>query len=313
MTRKGKKPKMKKSKSRLVKFSGLFKHATGLNIGHPNNANIFHAHPWFGKGFGTGIGDYLGAVSLDEDTSLHMELPDKDEGINYEVSVFSYPSWELINGPFVNMNKISIGSHKTNSIMIPHDDGREIVVIVTGWLPSLGEKQTCVDEWMRESKSWIGAPPVMKDKKEYNIEIRDDDKHIDLVETKYLEFIKRWLPTASEDEYAASYNITSTQMDNESVFPPTKGIVETVNYTPSEEDEILVLVYPNREITLGQKSSLYIETKGKRSYFNHTDDETVGFFVYELDSMDTVYFEERFLISPESKTIPFYVHVFSKL
>ena len=92
-------------------------------------------------------------------------------------------------------------------------------------------------------------------------------------------------------------------------FPPTNGIVESQNYTPTKLNQILIIIIPNRKLTLGTESVVYLESDNKRIYFSPNENEIVNIYTYIINDMNDVYIEERILSSNKSSNLPFYLYV----
>jgi len=311
-----------KKEGKLVQFSGLFKQVSGLNIGHSNGAPIFHAHPWFGKGFGSGIGEYLGALKLNEDESLYLQIPryssTTDLNSSYEVNVFAYPSWEQLGETLYCPRNVSIGSSNMNDIIV--DSDQEIIVIITGFSVLPNSVVINTQKWLSQCKIFIAESPVIyrdinghpnEMRKNSSMKLPDisDDKYFDLILEKYNQFIDSFLQL--NEGYVVAQDIVSQQGGGIS-FPPTNGVVESITYLPSSVDEVLILIFPNRKVTLGVQHAAYIEVTGERFYLEGTK-EIADIYTYNIDKLDQIYIEERFLVSPNNKTLPFYAFIISRV
>ncbi len=295
---------------KLIYYSGLFKQVSKLNIGHSNGAPIFHAHPWFGKGFGNGIGDYLGTIQLKRGKSLYLKFPHLERNPYYEVNVFAYPSWDHYGDTIYCSRNISIGPNSSNNIVV--DNNQDFVVIVTGFSVLPDQEVIDVKKWLSMCKVYIDECPERNSnnsKERIQIPVNADENHFDQILEKYNSFISQYLKL--NDRYRVKHDITSQQSNNMS-FPPTHGVIESITYSPTSDDEILILVIPNRNLTLGVSSATYLEVAGERYYFS-TGKDIADIYIYEIDKLDQIYIEERFLCSPLGNTLPFYAFIINKI
>lgn len=268
--------KKDKQEYKLVKFSGLFSSISNLNIGHPSNAPIFHARPWLGGEINQGLTNYLGLVTIPEGKSLYIKFP--KEASNYEVNAISYPSWELLGETNYEPKIYELNNTKEN-----------VLILVTG----IGN-----DNWLNKSKVYFS-----------DISNKSLNKPLPLVdETKYIKDINIFYnSTIGEDTYLVDQ---MTSELNDSSFPSSSGIIMSLTYAPKNLDESIYLVYPNRIYTSGIESAIYLEINKKKVYLKQEDNNTsAGIYYYKPETLETIYIEERYLVSHSSKILPFYLYI----
>lgn len=304
----GKKVEVKEDSKRLIRYSGLFRHATGLNIGNDKVSKLFHARPWLGNDTDSGMGECLGALKLENDKSLEIKFPKDNFGIIHEVNVFKYPSWEKLSDTLFNCDEVNIGYTKYDDIPISKSN-EEIIVIITGIQDQQNEE--LVNLWLENTKVSVVEAPFKNFNKEKIIPKIDDHEYLETADSMYEEFSNNWL-NSLPCKYSETCNVISDKSDKDSVFPPTSGIVETLTYIPSSLTEKILIVYPNRNMTLKTNSSFYMEINNHRTYFENEQNSPLNFVVLNVENLHTIHFEERFFVSDESKTLPFYIYVFDK-
>jgi len=288
---------------KFVEYSGIFKRLSNLNIGHDKNAPIFNARPYFGKNqFGNGLGEYFGTMKIKSKESIFMDFQNtfKNQDLYYEINVFRYPSWEHIGETFLSPKKMSIGTSTFDTLTL--NPGDEIIILITGFMDT-----ELMNLWLESSKIYTNKPPKIPFQiKELSYNIQCDKTYHHEITQKYEKFVKEFLRT--HHNYKIIYEIKSSQSNEES-FPPTNGIVESQNYTPTKLNQILIIIIPNRKLTLGTESVVYLESDNKRIYFSPNENEIVNIYTYIINDMNDVYIEERILSSNKSSNLPFYLYV----
>lgn len=295
---------------KLIRYGGLFRQVSGMNIGHPKEAPIFHARPWLGRDLHRGLGEYIGSIRLPTDKKMTLIFPESD--FAYEVNIIKYPQWECIpeEGALYKPKNLSIGYHNTDIII---EEGTEFILMVTG-IPGNSTNTEDVDTWLskcdvlvrdigRDDYSNNSVPAIYKKNKP---PVQEDASFAIPVEAFYNNYSDIWL--GMNPEYDITHNIVSSPTDTS--FPLTSGIVSSITYTPQSIDETIFIIYPNRKHTLNTESAIYVEIDGKRAYLNQNNDAiAAGVFSYDVNTLDTIYVEERILTSPEGNILPFYMYI----
>lgn len=294
-TRRTSPPKEKTSSYKLITIGEHFRSLSGLNLGHAADSPIFHAHPWFGKRFGSGIGEYLGAVKIKPGRALCLTFPTAGQ-LSYEVNIFGYPSWDQLTPTLYCPTRLYIGPGKTNNIITT----TEIVVIVSG----IASDKEIRNKWLSHCDVQFVRPPSSRiDLTAPALPVASDDQYYDEIKKHYDEFM-------SEYDYI---NITDMVSSSEPYkFPPSLGAVESLRYTPSEIGVNILIIQPNRVLTLGAESAFFIEIRGARKYFTSSTKSRVNFYMFTATATDEIYMEERFLVKADdhSLLLPFYVYIF---
>ncbi len=290
---------------KMVEYSGMFKRVSNLNIGHDRDAPIFHARPYFGNNqFQSGIGEYFGVMKITDKESIQIDFPTTRNKVYYEVNIFDYPSWEQIDNTLINPKSLSIGCSSFDDIKIAQD--KEILIIVTGYM-----NNELMTDWLNKCHVYTGISTEYKNKKlNINYGKKSDISHQDLINQKCEEFVDQFI--SLNPNYNINIQIISS-LSNETSFPPTNGVIETVLYTPKNVDEVLIIVIPNRKLTLDVPEATFLETDDKKLYFQNSSNDVVNIYTYQITTLNDITIEERFPIAMDSSTLPFYVFVASKL
>src|SRR5579872_6892097 len=142
---------------KLIRYSGLFRQVSGLNIGHPKEAPIFHARPWFGRDLHHGLGEYVGGIKLPPGKMISLTFPETD--FAYEVNIMKYPQWENIleENTLYKPKNISIGYRGTDVII---EENIEFIIMVTGITGSNTHlRDEDVDVWLNKCNILILEEP----------------------------------------------------------------------------------------------------------------------------------------------------------
>ena len=93
-------------------------------------------------------------------------------------------------------------------------------------------------------------------------------------------------------------------------FPSSCGIVMSLTYKPKSLDENIFIIYPNRKYTSEIESAIYMEMAKTKTYLKQ-EDKTIaaGIYSFKPENLDSIYIEERLLVSPNSKILPFYLYI----
>jgi hypothetical protein len=287
---------------KFIEYSGMFKYVSNLNIGHDKDAPIFHARPYFGKNqCGGGMGEYFGVMKVKSHESIFMNFASiKNKDLYYEVNIFEYPSWEHLGETYLSPKNLSIGTSTFDNLTL--NSNKEIIIIITGFMDN-----ELMNSWLSQCKIYTNkSPKSPSELKQLTYELKSDEDCN--IKNTYEKFIKEFLKQNSN--YKINYEITSSQSSEES-FPPTNGIVENVEYSPKNLDEILIIIIPNRKFTLNVPQASFLEFAKKRIYFTSNNQDNVDIYTYQITTLDDIYIEERFPISNKSLTLPFYVYVAS--
>jgi type II secretory pathway pseudopilin PulG len=277
---------------KLVRFGGLFRGASNLDIGHSLGAPICHARPWLNTDFNSGLQEYLGAITIPKDKSLYLKFPNKHS--SYEVNVVQYPSWEHIGATIYRPTEICIGYNRHNNIILSKED-KKILIIVT-WIKKIKEDT----QWLNKCEVYFDKPPTSTLINKAVLPTITDEASKEEIEEAANQEVEEYIQ--NKDNYKITQEVISTI--NRDPFPPTLGISFSLTYTPSKANEIIFVVLPNRPYT-----GVYIEIGGKRTYLEDKSSSTGGIFVFELNSMETITIEEKILASPDSNILPLYLIV----
>lgn len=293
---------------KIVEYNGMFKRVSNLSIGHDKNAPIFHARPYFGDNkFNSGMGEYFGVIKINDDESVYLEFPSmKNKLLYYEVNIFEYPSWEQIGDTLLNVKYLSLGTSIYDTIKIK--SGKEIIIFITGFMDN-----KLMNSWLSQCKVYTEEQPEKSNSLYRTNDVLEypnkEDKHYyNNIKSKYENFIKEFIHVNSN--YKINMDIIS-QKTHEDSFPPTNGVSESIIYNPNDIDEILIIIIPNRNITLQVPDASYLQVNADCLYFQHGDD-IVDFYTYQVTSLDEIHIEERFPVSHLSQTLPFYMFVATK-
>lgn len=281
----------------LTRFGELFRQVSGFNLGHPKDAPIFHARPWFG----THGSNFVGVCTIPKHSMLVLKFNPINFG--YELNVLQYPQWEPLTPPLYKPCKLSIGLTDASDIIVPSDQ-KQILILITGIVGTIKTKE--VEEWLDCSNVYFTPAKQGKPQVERDLPQVEDKMTAPLIEAFYTKYIDSWLNINTT--YALTHDITATF--SKTSFPPTKGVVWSLVYTPSSVDDTIFLVYPNRQHTLHVNSAMYIEIDGKRTYIYQAEtNQVAGIHEYEVTSLHTIYVEERFLVKPNENILPFHMYV----
>lgn len=291
--------KINTTRFRLVKFGGLFRSVSNLNIGHSEGAPICHARPWLSRNFNLGLEEYLGIVSIPKGKSLYLNFPYIKTP--YEVNVINYPIWEHLGDTIYCPSKMSIGySNRDNIVISPGD--KKILIIIT-WIKGFNHNNVSkneVDDWLNMCEVYFDLPPQKTIPNKSKLPLIVDDYNKEEVDANSNEIIEEHLQ--SKSGYSVVEEVTSTI--TEDCFPPTAGITLSLTYIPSSVDEILFIILPKRE-----DRAIYVEIGGKRTYLEEKNTPICGVFPLQITSLEHIYIEEKILVSPESLILPFYMLV----
>lgn len=276
-------------KFRLVKFGGLFRSVSNLNIGHSEGAPICHARPWCGRNFNSGLEEYLGIVCIPKSKSLYLSFPAVKTP--YEINVISYPTWEHLGDSIYCPTKISIGySNRDNVIISPQD--KKVLIIVT-WIKGFDS-----DDWLNMSEVYFDMPPEKNILNKSKLPLIVEDYTKEEIDNNANQVIEEGLKSG----YTVVEEVTSTTTEDS--FPPTIGITLSLTYIPLSIDEILFIVLPERE-----NRAIYVEIGGKRTYLEEKKTTICSVFPLQITSLEHIYIEEKILVCPESIVLPFYMLV----
>lgn len=280
-----------KPKYKLMRFGGLFRNVSNLNLGHPKNAPIFNARPWFGTDFNSGLANYLGVITIPTDKSMYIRFP--KVASNYEVSVLEYPTWEQIGHVVYEPELLTIGYTEEDNVTI--DKNKEVLVLISG-------NEDC---WLDDCEVWFATSPKSRYISNKHLAQVDETKHNLQINNMYNKYIEDWL--SMNPGYIVRQDIIASRI--ETSFPPTAGVTFSAVYTPKSRIETIFVLYPNRNVTISKDTALYIEIKNKRTYLKQENNSIAGGYTHDANELDSLYIEERVLVSPESTILPFHVFI----
>jgi hypothetical protein len=293
--------KPKPFRNKLVKFGGQFRQVSGLNLGHPLNAPIFHARPWFGKDFNSGLKEYIGALIIPEGQSLYVKFPPTNG--SYEISVVLYPEFEVIGSTIYCPSVITVGYSVHDNIILPHLE-KTILFLVTGIGIETDTSNTNSCYWLDRVDVYLAHPPSFK-RALLNIPPTVNDYTAsNAVEEFEKQFLGEWLRL--NPDYTITKKVIALPIES---FPVTLGLTNNIVYVPESPNETLIVIYPNRINTLNKEAALYAEVKGKRTYLKQENNIAAGAFIYNADTLDSIYVEEKILVDPNSRLLPVTMYV----
>ena len=175
---------------KLVEYSGMFRKASNLNIGHDKNAPIFHARPYF-ENLNTDLkGTYFNTLKIDVDEAVYIDFPVmKNTPLFYEVNVFEYPNWEQIDDTYFSPTHISIGTSIYNNITVKRN--KEILILITGFMDD-----KLMRNWLSKCKVYYDTNnnnTMQSISKKIDYPLNSDSQYLDDIKYQYEVFIQDFI------------------------------------------------------------------------------------------------------------------------